>query len=104
MRKRDGSAFEFTPGDSHGIVQTNRRHDALKDCKISLFYEEIDPRRAYKIREASEPSRGVFAFIDFGSADGFGDLTVALLHEIALIVENEVDTAKISCGHSLPSK
>jgi len=75
-------------------VQTNRRHDALKDCTISLFYEEIDPRRAYKIRETSESSRGVFAFIDVGSADGFGELSVALLDEIALIVENENGAAK----------
>ena len=78
-------------GDSLSSEQANRRHDASHSWASLLMHQELDPRREYKIREVPESSRGAFVFIDVGSADGFGNLSAALLGEIALIFQKDAD-------------
>jgi len=77
--------------DTFGFVQTNRQKDALKGWAGAFQYLEMDPLQDYNVRELPIHSRGVFIFIDVGSVHGFGDFSVALLDEIALIFQNEVD-------------
>ena len=78
-------------GDLLSPAPTDHEHDAFRSWSSAFQYQKLDPLRGYVAREVPNDSRGVFIFIDVGSDDGFGDLSVALLDDIAQIFENESD-------------
>ena len=66
---------------------------ALAGWASAFEYQELDPLQEYKVRELPEHCRGVSIFIDVGSSEGFGDLSVALLDGIAEIFSSQYAAA-----------